>query len=95
MTKFPRDEAGILALAKKMSDDFTANPDIYPAPPASAEALDASLEACAAAKDAVQGIKAALEAAVRLKQAAFARLEENMHDNIRYAENAVHDDDAK
>nr|VFJ98045.1 MAG: Fibronectin type III domain-containing protein [Candidatus Kentron sp. H]VFK00163.1 MAG: Fibronectin type III domain-containing protein [Candidatus Kentron sp. H]VFK03374.1 MAG: Fibronectin type III domain-containing protein [Candidatus Kentron sp. H] len=95
MSKFPRDEAGMLALAREMSDGFSANTEVYPAPPVVTDALDASLGACESARDAVQTAKAALEEAVAAKQAAFASLEEEMRTDIRYAENTVHFDDAK
>nr|VFK79866.1 MAG: Fibronectin type III domain-containing protein [Candidatus Kentron sp. SD] len=95
MSKFPRDEAGMLALAKEMRDGFSANVDVYPAPPVATDALDASLDACEGARDAVQAAKAALEEAVATKQAAFDSLEEEMRTDIRYAENTVHFDDAK
>nr|VFJ89156.1 MAG: hypothetical protein BECKH772A_GA0070896_100138 [Candidatus Kentron sp. H]VFJ91234.1 MAG: hypothetical protein BECKH772B_GA0070898_1001518 [Candidatus Kentron sp. H]VFJ97691.1 MAG: hypothetical protein BECKH772C_GA0070978_100157 [Candidatus Kentron sp. H] len=52
-TKFPREEAKILELAKKMTDGLAANTDLFPAPPFPAEDIQATLEKCQAAVDAV------------------------------------------
>nr|VFK17060.1 MAG: Fibronectin type III domain-containing protein [Candidatus Kentron sp. LPFa]VFK32393.1 MAG: Fibronectin type III domain-containing protein [Candidatus Kentron sp. LPFa] len=95
MAQFPRDETSILGLAQEIADGLAANTEIYPAPPVSTEDLNAALADCAAARDAVQTAKAALEQAVSAKQLSFDALEDKMKKEIRYAENTVDYDNAK
>nr|VFJ64527.1 MAG: hypothetical protein BECKFW1821A_GA0114235_11742 [Candidatus Kentron sp. FW] len=38
--KFPKAEAEVLELGKKLADGLAANPDLFPAPPASSEAIN-------------------------------------------------------
>nr|VFJ91124.1 MAG: Fibronectin type III domain-containing protein [Candidatus Kentron sp. LFY] len=95
MAQFPRDETGVLGLAQEIADGLAANTDVYPAPPVSTEDLNAATADCAAARDAVQAAKSALEQAVSTKQLAFDALEDKMKKDIRYAENTVDYDNAK
>nr|VFK18648.1 MAG: Fibronectin type III domain-containing protein [Candidatus Kentron sp. LFY] len=94
-TKFPREEAKVLELAKKLADGLAANTELFPTPPASAEEIKAALESCEAAVDTVVATKAAYKEAVADKDSVLHDLEGRMKKDFRYAEDAVDFDDAK
>nr|VFK59142.1 MAG: hypothetical protein BECKUNK1418G_GA0071005_100644 [Candidatus Kentron sp. UNK]VFK69041.1 MAG: hypothetical protein BECKUNK1418H_GA0071006_100936 [Candidatus Kentron sp. UNK] len=93
--RFPHAEAEVLELGKTLADGLAANTDLFPAPPASAEAINESLAECQSALDAVVAAKAALKEAVSVKDGKFETLEVGMKKDFRYAEDAVDKDDAK
>ncbi len=93
--KFPREEAKVLELAKKLADGLKANTDLFPAPPVSPDEIEADFEGCEAALDAVVAAKADYMGAVAAKDAVFHRLERGMKKDFRYAEDAVDQDEAK
>nr|VFK39387.1 MAG: Fibronectin type III domain-containing protein [Candidatus Kentron sp. TC] len=93
--KFPKAEAEVLELGKKLADGLAANPDLFPAPPVSSGAIDRLLDECQSALDAVVATKAAAKEAVTSKDGKFDVLEGEMKKAFRYAEDAVDDDDAK
>nr|VFJ42656.1 MAG: Fibronectin type III domain-containing protein [Candidatus Kentron sp. FW] len=93
--KFPKAEAEVLELCKKLADGLVANPDLFPAPPVSAEEINGLLDECQSALDNVMATKAAAKEAVTGKDGKFDSLEDSMKKAFRYAEDAVDDDDAK
>nr|VFK50327.1 MAG: Fibronectin type III domain-containing protein [Candidatus Kentron sp. SD]VFK81276.1 MAG: Fibronectin type III domain-containing protein [Candidatus Kentron sp. SD] len=93
--RFPHAEAEVLELGKTLADGLAANTDLFPAPPAPAEAINESLAECQSALDAVVAAKAALKEAVSVKDGKLEALEVGMKKDFRYAEDAVDKDDAK
>jgi len=93
--KFPYAEAEVLELGKTLADGLSANTDVFPAPPAPSEEINASLAECQSALDAVVAAKAAAKEAVTAKDEKFRALEGKMKKDFRYAEDAVDSDDAK
>ena len=93
--KFPHAEAEVLELAKKLADGLAANTDLFPAPPTSAEEMNALLGKCQTAVDAVAAAKAAHKEAVADKDALIRELTGRMKKDFRYAEDTVDYDDAK
>jgi len=95
MSKFPDDEAKILALGYEIVDGLTANTDTYPAPPLEPTVIKASMDEYVTARDTIVATQAALKQAVADKEAILTRLTDQMKKSLRYAENTVNYDDAK
>ena len=95
MARFPLREADIAALAGMMIAGLTDNPTVYPVLPVAVADLTMSKNEFIAAKNDVVAAKAAFEAALAAKDAAKKTLEGQMKDDLRYAENTTHFDDAK
>nr|VFK10960.1 MAG: Fibronectin type III domain-containing protein [Candidatus Kentron sp. LPFa] len=93
--KFPREEAKILELAEKLADGLAANPDLFPNPPASFEAIRAALTKCHESMDRAMAAKAAYREAVAGKDEDMSALEGLMKKDFRYAEDAVDRNEAK
>nr|VFK68708.1 MAG: Fibronectin type III domain-containing protein [Candidatus Kentron sp. UNK]VFK73699.1 MAG: Fibronectin type III domain-containing protein [Candidatus Kentron sp. UNK] len=93
--KFPREEAKILELAEKLADGLAANPDLFPNPPASGEAIRAALTKCHESVDRVMAAKATYREAVAGKDEDMSALEGLMKKDFRYAEDAVDRNEAK
>lgn len=86
MAQFPLDTAHILALAETMIAGLRDNQTVFPAPPASADDLEAHRDAAVAAADEQVAAQAAAKAATERKTAAFAALTASMKHDISYAE---------
>lgn len=95
MARFPLKEAEVADLAGRMIAGLADNPAVYPAPPVTAADLTASRNEFIAAKSAAVAAKAAYEAALDAKDAALKTLTGLMKDDLRYAENTAHFNDAK
>jgi hypothetical protein len=95
MARFPLKEAEVAELADKMIAGLTENPAVYPTLPVAVADLTTSKNEFLAAKSDVVAAKAAFEAALAAKDAAKKTLEGQMKDDLRYAENTAHFDDAK
>nr|VFJ56784.1 MAG: hypothetical protein BECKFM1743A_GA0114220_101753 [Candidatus Kentron sp. FM]VFJ56887.1 MAG: hypothetical protein BECKFM1743C_GA0114222_101875 [Candidatus Kentron sp. FM]VFK11500.1 MAG: hypothetical protein BECKFM1743B_GA0114221_101865 [Candidatus Kentron sp. FM] len=95
MATFPVEEGKIFALAQEMSGGLKANPDMYPAPPVDALALDDAMTVYTAAKDAAVAAQSIAEQSTATKQAAVRALADKVKINLRYAEMTVGFDDAK
>ena len=92
--RFPNTEAKIIALAQKIIAGLRDNPN-FPDPPASPDQLQASLDKVIASGDAQVKALAAAKQATDIKQADFDSMMTEMKSILHYAEDAVHDDDAK
>jgi hypothetical protein len=86
MAQFPLDTAHILALAETMITGLRDNQTVFPAPPVSADDLEAQRDAAVAAADEQVAAQAASKAATERKTAAFATLSASMKHDISYAE---------
>nr|VFJ88379.1 MAG: Fibronectin type III domain-containing protein [Candidatus Kentron sp. H]VFJ93524.1 MAG: Fibronectin type III domain-containing protein [Candidatus Kentron sp. H]VFJ94853.1 MAG: Fibronectin type III domain-containing protein [Candidatus Kentron sp. H] len=93
--KFPDAESAILAIGQEMSAGLAANTDIYPAPPVGVEALDKSMAAYVADRDALVAAHAAVKQATEKKDASLATFVHDIKTHLRYAENTVDFDDGK
>nr|VFK59445.1 MAG: Fibronectin type III domain [Candidatus Kentron sp. UNK]VFK68732.1 MAG: Fibronectin type III domain [Candidatus Kentron sp. UNK] len=91
--KFPKAEAQVLELGRKMSAGFTAHPDIYPAPPVSLADFDATMADYVSAREVLDESNAQAKRALEAKDKALAAFEHNMKTNLRYAELVVNDDE--
>nr|VFK15877.1 MAG: Fibronectin type III domain-containing protein [Candidatus Kentron sp. LFY] len=91
--KFPKAEAEVLALGRKMSAGFAAHTELYPAPSVSLSDFDASLDDYVSARAALDEANAQAKRALEAKDKALAAFEHNMKTNLRYAELTVHDDE--
>ncbi len=95
MARFPLREAEISELAGEMIAGFADNPAVYPILPVAVADLTTSKNEFLATKSGVVAAKAAYEAALAVKDAAKETLVGQMKDDLRYAENTAHFDDAK
>jgi len=95
MTRFPRTEAEVIALAQSMVSGLTANAAVYPAPPVIPADLTTLISAYTTAKNAAIAAQAAAEDATAGKDDALEDLVDAMKSDIRYAENTVDFDDDK
>lgn len=94
-TKFPREEAKVLELARKLADGLAVNTELFPHPPFPAQEIEAGLKECEAALDGVTATRAAWRESVAHKDDVFDRLEARMKKDLRYAEDTVDHDDAR
>nr|VFK17460.1 MAG: Fibronectin type III domain-containing protein [Candidatus Kentron sp. LFY] len=93
--KFPREEAKVLELAERLAEGLAANPDLFPNPPASFDAIRATLKKCLESVDRVTATRAAYREAVAGKDNDISDLVGWMKKDFRYAEDAVDRDEAK
>jgi hypothetical protein len=92
--RFPKTESQIRALAQNIISGLTDNPN-FPSPPISPKDLQELLNAAVSSSDAQVQAQAAAKQATDTKQADFDALITAMKTELHYAEDAVHDDDAK
>jgi hypothetical protein len=93
--KFPTTQAGKLALAQEMANGFEENVDVYPKPITDVAAQKARINSVQAKISAVTQIEAARRAAVRERDDEIELMEDEMTENIDYAELVAKGDDAK
>nr|VFK68717.1 MAG: hypothetical protein BECKUNK1418G_GA0071005_12631 [Candidatus Kentron sp. UNK]VFK73700.1 MAG: hypothetical protein BECKUNK1418H_GA0071006_12561 [Candidatus Kentron sp. UNK] len=91
--KFPKAEAEVLELGRKMSAGFAAHTDLYLAPPVSLADFDAAMADYVSARAALDEANAQAKRALEVKDKALAAFEQNMKTNLRYAELTVKDDE--
>lgn len=94
MPKFPKSEAGIIALAQKMIAGFAENPD-FPSPPFSSSDLRNMLDALLAQIATQTANKATMQQSTSLKKTMTKDTARAMKAMLRYASDAVQGDDAK
>lgn len=92
--RFPKSEAEVRALAQSIISGMSENSD-FPSPPVSSSELRNALDAFVSASDTQAATQAAAEQATEVKQANYETLITDMKTLLRYAEDAVHGDDAK
>nr|VFJ45913.1 MAG: Fibronectin type III domain-containing protein [Candidatus Kentron sp. DK] len=91
--KFPKAEAQVLELGRKMSAGFAAHSGLYPAPPVSLADFNATMADYVSAREALDEINAQAKRALEAKDKVLAALEGNMKTNLRYAELTVKNDE--
>jgi hypothetical protein len=94
MPNFPKTEAEVIKLAQSIIRGMQENPD-FPSSPVSTSDLQNSLNEFTSANDAQVAAYAAAEQSTDVKQAKYEKVITDMKTMLRYAENAVHGDDAK
>jgi phosphoribosylaminoimidazole carboxylase (NCAIR synthetase) len=95
MARFPRSEAEIAALARRMMTGLVDAAEDFPAPPVATEQLQAALTEYDATKDAALAGDAAAARHHAVKDEALEKLVDLMKANLRYAENTVRHDPEK
>lgn len=93
--KFPTTIAGKMALANEMADGFEQNTNVYPAPKTDAAAQKDRLRSVQDKINAVTQLEAQLIAARVDLNGEIELMEDEMRDNLDYAEVTVGDDDAQ
>lgn len=93
--KFPGTQTGKIALAQEMANGFEENAGVYPAPPTSVAAQKARIASVQAKKNAVTQADATKRAAVKALEDEIELMEDEMTENIDYAELVSKGDDAK
>lgn len=93
--RFPKSETEVLGLAQEMSNGLANNTSIYPAPPVPPSELSTAMSAYLSAKNTLTELQGQVEMALDAKNEALHALEASMKEDLRYAENTVHYDDAK
>ncbi len=86
MSRFPKREAEIAALARKLIHGFTTAAEDFPNPPVPADELQVALEEYNTAKEATIDAEAAAQETYTTKDDALEELADKMKVNIRYAE---------
>jgi hypothetical protein len=94
MPNFPKTEAEVIELAQSIITGMQENPD-FPSPPISSSDLQNDLNAFLSSRDTQIATYAAAEQSTDVKQANYETLLTGMKTFLRYAENAVHGNDAK
>lgn len=94
MPKFPKSEAGIIALAQKMIIGFQENPD-FPSPPFSSSDLRNILDALIAQIATQAANQATAQQSTALKKTMTKDAARVMKAMLNYASDAVQDNDAK
>jgi hypothetical protein len=94
MPKFPKSEAGIIALAQKMVPGFQENPD-FPSPPFSSSDLNNMLTALIAQIATQAANKATMQQSTAIKKTMTKDTTRVMKAMLHYAFDAVQGDDAK
>ena len=94
MARFPLREAEIQALGQTVKTGLAAHPELFSTPPVAPAALDTVLARLAAAQAAVCNAQAAASSATEAKLAVLDELTAALKSDLRYAANAVADDDA-
>ncbi len=88
MARFPKREAEVAALARRLVIGLSGSED-FPNPPVPVDELQAALDEYNAAKDATVTAEAAAQETYAEKDDALEDLTDKMKANIRYAEDAV------
>lgn len=94
MARFPKREANIRTLAQSMITGLDGNAD-FPDPPVPSGDLQELLNNLIALEDAQVAAQAAAQQATEAKQGGLETLTTAMKKDLRYAEDAVNDNDAK
>ena len=89
MPKFPKREAEVAALARRIVAGLNTATDDFPNPPVPVEELQAALDAYNTAKDATVEAEAAAQETYAAKDDALEDLTDKMKADIRYAEDAA------
>jgi len=84
--QFPKRELEIVRLAQDASRGLAANPDVFPAPPTTAAALEEALTAYNAAREASVAGLAAAQAGTTAKQQAVDSMVTMLQATVKYAE---------
>ena len=92
---FPRRELDIVRLAQDVANGFTANPDTFPAPPASPERLLEAVGQYNAARDASIAATATAVQGTASKSDALDELAGLLKADLRYAESMSNGDSSK
>jgi len=99
MARFPKKEAEIIALAKRMIAGLLANPAVYPNPPVPAlgpiKGLRGKVRGYNFKREDLIAAQSASESAIADKDDALEELIDALKADIRYAENTVNFDDDK
>jgi len=95
MSRFPKKEAEIAALAEQLWQGLLDNNAVFPAPPVHPMALRFRKLIYQSRHDNFLAAQAAAEQAIASKDDALENLIEAMKDDLRYAENTVDFDDEK
>lgn len=86
MARFPETEPDIAALAMVLMQGLRNTPELFPAPPVPADALQASLDEYNEARTAAVATESAARDQVAAKNAALEQLANNMRLDFKYAE---------
>jgi hypothetical protein len=95
MSRFPRSEAEIAALALVVTQGLTQASDDFPTPPVAVDELQARLDAYNAALAAAIGAETASREEHAVKDDALEELVDGVKANLKYAEIAVRDQPEK
>ena len=95
MARFPDREAEVKALAQNMATGLAANTADFPTPPISPTDLQALLDSFITLCDEAVAARAASEQTTETKNDGLEELTTAMRADLRYAEGAVNNDDAK
>lgn len=95
MATFPRTEARVADLARRLIGGLRESSSTFPDPPVSVDELQGVLDEYKRADAAVQEAKASVALRYKEKAESYAALVDCMKSDIRYAENTVDYDDAK
>jgi hypothetical protein len=91
MARFPETEADIAALALVLIQGLRNTPELFPAPPVSADTLQASLDAYNEARTGAVAAESAARDQVAAKNGTLEQLADNMRLDFKYAEMAARD----
>ena len=86
MSRFPKTEADIAALAMVLTDGLRKTPERFPAPPVPANELQVSLDAYNEARTAAVAMESAARDQVAAKNDTLEQLANNMRLDFKYAE---------
>ncbi len=92
MARFPKSEAEIAALARRMITGLTEATEDFPAPPVTPEQMQAVLTEYDSAKDAALAADGAAAETFAVKDEVLETLMDLMKADLRYAENTVRHD---
>jgi hypothetical protein len=95
MATFPRTEAELVALARKVIDGLARHAETYPSPPFTPAMLTTILESFLSASSEAVAAQAAASRAVANKNVLNDKLTESIKTVLRYAEMTVNDDDTE
>jgi hypothetical protein len=92
---FPSRELDIVRLAQDVANGFTANPDMFPAPPAAAELLLEAVSEYNTARDAAVAAQASAVQGTASKNEALDELTGLLKADLRYAESMTNGDPSR
>ncbi len=95
MASFPRTEADVANLAKKMTSGLTTQTDSFPSPPVSVAELKAAYDAFMEASHAARGAAVLATQRFAEKEELMQKVKDMLRSNIRYAEGQVRHDPEK